>query len=100
MCRSDKGNNCCKMACNPFMFCCNCYALVAKIAKVLGGSWHLLFGNKYVLNCFLGMHYSDLNKREPHFFSKKSIAGKEFVVYTGRAKKTDQEIEFAVHPKL
>jgi site-specific recombinase XerD len=54
--------------------------------------------DKYILNCFLGMRYSDLNKLEPHFFSKKSIAGKEFIVYTGRAKKTDYKIEFAVHP--
>ena len=44
------------------------------------------------------MRYSDLNKLEPHFFSKKSIVGKEFVVYTGRAKKTDHKIEFAIHP--
>jgi site-specific recombinase XerD len=58
----------------------------------------ILVRDKYILNCFLGMRYSDLNKLEPHFFSKKSIAGKEFVVYTGRAKKTDHKIEFAVHP--
>jgi site-specific recombinase XerD len=58
----------------------------------------LLVRDKYVLNCFLGMRYSDLNKLEPHFFSNKSIAGKNFVVYTGRAKKTDYKIEFAVHP--
>ncbi|MGQ0827607.1 MAG: phage integrase SAM-like domain-containing protein [Bacteroidota bacterium] len=58
----------------------------------------VLVRDKYVLNCFLGMRYSDLNKLEPHFFSKKSIAGKEFVVYTGRTKKTDHKIEFAIHP--
>jgi len=58
----------------------------------------ILVRDKYVLNCFLGMRYSDLNKLEPHFFSKKNIGGKEFVVYTGRAKKTDYKIEFAVHP--
>jgi len=58
----------------------------------------ILVRDKYVLNCFLGMRYSDLNKLQPHFFSKKTIAGKEFVVYTGRAKKTDYKIEFAVHP--
>jgi hypothetical protein len=58
----------------------------------------ILVRDKYVLNCFLGMRYSDLNKLEPHFFSKRSIAGKEFVVYTGRAKKTDHKIEFAIHP--
>lgn len=33
------------------------------------------------------MRYSDLNKLEPHFFSKKSIAGKELIVYNGRDKK-------------
>ena len=58
----------------------------------------ILVRDKYVLNCFLGMRYSDLNKLEPHFFRKKSIGNKEFVVYTGRAKKTDHKIEFAVHP--
>lgn len=58
----------------------------------------ILVRDKYVLNCFLGMRYSDLNKLEPHFFNKKNIGNKEFVVYTGRAKKTDHKIEFAVHP--
>lgn len=58
----------------------------------------ILVRDKYVLNCFLGMRYSDLNKLEPHFFSKKNIGDKEFVVYAGRAKKTDHKIEFAVHP--
>jgi hypothetical protein len=57
-----------------------------------------LVRDKYVLNCFLGMRYSDLNKLEPHFFSKKNIAAKELVVYNGRDKKTDHKIEFAVHP--
>jgi site-specific recombinase XerD len=58
----------------------------------------ILVRDKYVLNCFLGMRYSDLNKLEPHFFTKKNIAGKEFIVYNGRAKKTDHKIEFAIHP--
>lgn len=58
----------------------------------------ILVRDKYVLNCFLGMRYSDLNKLESHFFSKKNIADKEFVVYTGRSKKTDHKVEFAVHP--
>ena len=58
----------------------------------------ILVRDKYILNCFLGMRYSDLNKLEAHFFTKKNIAGKEFVVYTGRAKKTDHKIEFAIHP--
>lgn len=58
----------------------------------------ILVRDKYVLNCFLGMRYSDLNKLEPHFFTKKNIGNKEFIVYTGRAKKTDHKIEFAVHP--
>lgn len=58
----------------------------------------ILVRDKYVLNCFLGMRYSDLNKLERHFFIKKSIGNKEFVVYTGRSKKTDHKIEFAVHP--
>ena len=58
----------------------------------------ILVRDKYVLNCFLGMRYSDLNKLEPHFFTKRNIGEKEFVVYTGRAKKTDHKIEFAIHP--
>lgn len=58
----------------------------------------ILVRDKYVLNCFLGMRYSDLNKLEPHFFSKKEIKGIEYLVYTGRAKKTDHKIEFALHP--
>lgn len=58
----------------------------------------ILVRDKYILNCFLGMRYSDLNKLEPHFFSKRNIAGKELVVYIGRTKKTDHRIEFAVHP--
>ncbi len=58
----------------------------------------ILVRDKYILNCFLGMRYSDLNKLEPHFFTKKNIGNKEFVVYAGRAKKTDHKIEFAVHP--
>jgi len=58
----------------------------------------IIVRDKYVLNCFLGMRYSDLNKLESHFFSKKNIGGKEFIVYTGRSKKTDHKIEFAIHP--
>ncbi len=58
----------------------------------------ILVRDKYILNCFLGMRYSDLNKLEAHFFNKKNIGDKEFVVYTGRSKKTDHKIEFAVHP--
>lgn len=58
----------------------------------------ILVRDKYVINCFLGFRYSDLNKLEPHFFSKKVISGKQYLVYSGRAKKTDQKIEFALHP--
>ena len=58
----------------------------------------ILVRDKYVLNCFLGMRYSDLNKLEPHFFSNKNIKGIDYLVYTGRAKKTDHKIEFALHP--
>lgn len=58
----------------------------------------ILVRDKYVLNCFLGMRYSDLNKLEPHFFSKKEIKGIKYLVYTGRAKKTDHKIEFVLHP--
>jgi site-specific recombinase XerD len=54
--------------------------------------------DKYVVNCFLGLRYSDFNSLEPHDFKKRTIACKEFVVYHGRAKKTDQIVEFAVHP--
>ena len=58
----------------------------------------ILVRDKYVLNCFLGMRYSDLNKLEPHLFTKKTISRKSYLVYTGRAKKTDHKIEFALHP--
>lgn len=58
----------------------------------------ILVRDKYVLNCFLGMRYSDLNKLESHFFSKKEIKGVKYLVYTGRAKKTDHKIEFVLHP--
>lgn len=66
--------------------------------EALTNRTEILVRDKYVLNCFLGMRYSDLNKLEPHFFSNKNIAGKNFVIYTGRSKKTDHKIEFAVHP--
>ncbi len=66
--------------------------------EALTNRTEILVRDKYVLNCFLGMRYSDLNKLEPHFFSNKNIAGKDFVIYTGRSKKTDHKIEFAVHP--
>ncbi len=56
-----------------------------------------LVRDKYVLNCFLGMRYSDLNKLEPHCFSKKAISGKDYLVYTGRMRKTDHRVEFALH---
>ncbi len=58
----------------------------------------ILVRDKYILNCFLGMRYSDLNKLEPHFFSNRNIKGVDYLVYTGRAKKTDHKIEFALHP--
>lgn len=54
--------------------------------------------DKYVVNCFLGMRYSDFNKLEPHVFRKRQIKGKEYMVYTGRAQKTDTKVEFALHP--
>jgi integrase len=57
-----------------------------------------LVRDKYVLNCFLGLRYSDLNKLEPHLFKLQNIAGKEYVIYSGRAQKTDQKVEFALHP--
>lgn len=53
--------------------------------------------DKYVLNCFLGMRYSDLNMLESHCFFKRTISGKEYLVYTGRMKKTDHRVEFALH---
>ncbi len=58
----------------------------------------ILVRDKYVLNCFLGLRYSDLNKLEPHFFRKSTIGNKELLVYSARAKKTDYRVEFAVHP--
>lgn len=30
----DKHGNCCDLACNPFMFCCNCYAIIAQSQKI------------------------------------------------------------------
>ncbi len=33
-CPTDKQDNCCNMACNPFMFCCNCYALISQSHKI------------------------------------------------------------------
>ena len=58
----------------------------------------IIVRDKYVLNCFLGMRYSDLNKLEPHFFTKNTIAGKDLLIYNGREIKTDNKIEFAIHP--
>lgn len=58
----------------------------------------IIVRDKYVLNCFLGMRYSDLNKLEPHFFSTQVIKGVKYLVYTGRTKKTDHKIEFVLHP--
>jgi hypothetical protein len=57
----------------------------------------ILVRDKYVLNCFLGLRYSDLNKLEPHLFKTKTIGGTEFVIYSGRAQKTDHKVEFALH---
>lgn len=54
--------------------------------------------DKYVINCFLGMRYSDFNRLEPHNFKTKVIKGKEYVIYAGRTKKTDTKIEFALPP--
>jgi hypothetical protein len=33
-CPSDKQDSSCNMVCNPFMFCCNCYALLSQSHKV------------------------------------------------------------------
>lgn len=54
--------------------------------------------DKYVLNCFLGMRYSDINQLEPHLFRHSTIGDKEFLVYEGRNKKTDTKVEFALPP--
>ena len=53
--------------------------------------------DKYVINCFLGFRYSDLNVLEPHVFKKSMIKGVEYIVYQGRSKKTGELIEFPVH---
>ncbi len=58
----------------------------------------ILVRDKYIVNCFLGMRYSDLNKLESHFFAKREIKGVKYLVYAGRAKKTDHKIEFVLHP--
>lgn len=54
--------------------------------------------DKYIINCFLGFRYSDLNQIEPHVFHKTSIGGKEHLVYRGRNQKTDALVEFVVPP--
>lgn len=33
-CPMENKNNCCNMACNPFMFCCNCCALVSQPNRI------------------------------------------------------------------
>jgi hypothetical protein len=54
--------------------------------------------DKYVLNTFLGLRYSDLNRLDEHLFRKAIVNGIERVIYTGRNKKTDRKVEFALHP--
>lgn len=54
--------------------------------------------DKYVLNCFFGMRYGDLNNLANHLFLNRSINGQDYVIYTGRQQKTDNKIEFAIHP--
>lgn len=53
--------------------------------------------DKFILNCFFGMRYGDLNKVDAHCFSRKIISGKDYLVYSGRMGKTDKRIEFALH---
>lgn len=54
--------------------------------------------DKYVINCFLGFRYSDLNLLEPHVFKKRMVKGVEYLVYEGRNKKTSELIEYPIHP--
>jgi hypothetical protein len=54
--------------------------------------------DKYVINCFLGFRYSDLNRLEPHVFKKRQVKGIDYLVYEGRSKKTGEFIEFPIHP--
>ncbi len=54
--------------------------------------------DKYVINCFLGFRYSDLNQLEPHLFHKSVINAQEHLVYKGRNQKTDALVEFVVPP--
>ncbi len=54
--------------------------------------------DKYIINCFLGFRYSDLNQLEPHLFHKSIIGGQEHLVYRGRNQKTDALVEFIVPP--
>lgn len=56
-----------------------------------------LVRDKYVLNCFLGLRYSDLNKMDKHLFSWRFIDGQRHLIYTGRQIKTDNRVEFPVH---
>ncbi len=54
--------------------------------------------DKYVLNCFLGMRFSDLNGQlEKHMFQEKVIEGVKHVIYIGRQIKTDNRVEFPLH---
>jgi site-specific recombinase XerD len=52
----------------------------------------------YVINCFLGLRFSDLSKTKPNLFSRQTINGKLEIVFKGRALKTDKKVEFVVHP--
>jgi hypothetical protein len=54
--------------------------------------------DKYVINCFLGFRYSDLNRLEPHVFKKRMVKGTEYLVYEGRSQKTGELIEYPIHP--
>lgn len=54
--------------------------------------------DKYVFNCFLGLRYIDLNDIEPHSFKSRTIKGEDYMVYCGRSHKSDNKVEFVVHP--
>ena len=54
--------------------------------------------DKYVFNCFLGLRYVDLNDIEAHFFKNRTIKGQDYMVYCGRSHKSDNKVEFVVHP--
>jgi hypothetical protein len=53
--------------------------------------------DKYILNCFLGLRYSDLNKLEPHLFKSKIIGDQELygLQWEGAKNRSEGRVRFA-----